>query len=268
MYCAQCGKENPDNALSCSSCGRPLARPGAPAGPPKTSGMAIASLVLGILGFLCGLPAIPGLILGIMALRRINRSAGRLGGNGLAIGGIVTSGIALVIAVLAAMLMPALAGGRGGPLKAPSINNLHNIGIALKMYQMDWPGQYPSSLAELCSDYLRDESILVDPADEGPVPLGDRGFPCSYEFVGSLPAARLRPGVIVCYTRTGINPAGRTVLRADGSVMFVHEETLHDPTMPPDVSLRDSYEVVVEALGARLTPERDAELRRFYEVEH
>jgi prepilin-type processing-associated H-X9-DG protein len=74
--------------------------------------------------------------------------------------------------------------------------------------------------------------------------------------------------VIVCYTRAAIYPGGRNVLRADGSVRFVQEETLHDPTMPPDVSLRDSYEVVVEALGARLTPERDAELRRFYEVEH
>jgi hypothetical protein len=267
MYCARCGKENAENAQFCGSCGKAMPQPCA-AAEAKTCGLAIASLVLGILGFLCGLSAIPGLILGIMALRRINRSAGRLRGKGLATGGIVTSGVALVMLILAAMLMPALARPRAEARNAVSARNLHIIGIALEMYQTDWGSQYPPSLAELCPDYLRDESILVDPGDKAPVRLGNRGLRCSYEFVGSLPAGRLRRGVIVCYTRTGINPAGRTVLRADGSVRFVQEETLHDPTMPPDVSLRDSYEVVVEALGVSLTPERDAELRKFYEVEH
>src|ERR1035437_4067181 len=50
----------------------------------KTSGMAIASLVLGILG-ICGITALVGLILGIVALVKINRSGGRLSGQGLAI---------------------------------------------------------------------------------------------------------------------------------------------------------------------------------------
>src|SRR5437867_6430884 len=45
----------------------------------KTSGLAVSSLVLGILGVLsCGLTALVGLILGIVALARINRSGGRL----------------------------------------------------------------------------------------------------------------------------------------------------------------------------------------------
>src|SRR5262245_7388536 len=41
--------------------------PAAAAAPPKTSGMAIASLVLAVLG-MCGLTAIVGLVLGIVAL--------------------------------------------------------------------------------------------------------------------------------------------------------------------------------------------------------
>src|SRR5438552_4054596 len=50
----------------------------------KTSGMAIASLVLGILGF-CGITAIVGLILGIVGLNQINRSNGQIRGKGLAV---------------------------------------------------------------------------------------------------------------------------------------------------------------------------------------
>jgi hypothetical protein len=56
----------------------------------KTSGLAIAALVCGIAG-LCtaGLGGIAGLILGIVGIRKINRSAGQLKGKGLAIGGII-----------------------------------------------------------------------------------------------------------------------------------------------------------------------------------
>jgi hypothetical protein len=55
------------------------ASPGAPPPLPaaqaalKTSGMAIASLVLGVLG-ICGITALVGLILGIISLVKINRS--------------------------------------------------------------------------------------------------------------------------------------------------------------------------------------------------
>src|SRR5688500_2776612 len=46
--------------------------------PPKTSGMAIASLVCGILGLFCGgLTAIIGVVLGVVSLVRINRSQGK-----------------------------------------------------------------------------------------------------------------------------------------------------------------------------------------------
>ena len=76
--------------------------PSAPA-QPKTSGLAIASLVLGIAG-LCtvGLGSIAGVILGIAALVRIGRSGGQLAGRGLAIGGIIASIVTLLVWVVAA----------------------------------------------------------------------------------------------------------------------------------------------------------------------
>ena len=59
---------------------------------PSNSGKAVASLVLGILSLFCNILAgLPALIVGLLALRDIGRSRGRLGGNGLAIAGIVSA---------------------------------------------------------------------------------------------------------------------------------------------------------------------------------
>ena len=81
--------------------------PAAPPVQPRTSGLAVASLVCGI-GSLCtlGLTALPGLIMGIVAVRKVNRSAGQLRGSGMAIGGIVTS----VVGLLALVVVAACAG--------------------------------------------------------------------------------------------------------------------------------------------------------------
>jgi len=74
--------------------------PAVPAGPfpalPPTSGLAVASLVLGIFS-LCtlGLTAIPGLIVGIVGLGRVRRSGGRLAGRGVALAGIIVSLVGL-----------------------------------------------------------------------------------------------------------------------------------------------------------------------------
>ena len=80
----------------------PVYQPGVPVPPvytpPPANGLAIASLISGI--FLC-IGSIPAVIMGHMALGRINRSQGAQGGRGLAIGGIVMgwAGIALLLLI-------------------------------------------------------------------------------------------------------------------------------------------------------------------------
>jgi len=70
--------------------------------PPQNDGKAIASLVLGILslvgcfGMLAGIPAI---VLGFMSRRDIARSGGTMGGDGLALGGIVTGILSTLLSV-------------------------------------------------------------------------------------------------------------------------------------------------------------------------
>jgi hypothetical protein len=78
---------------------------GAPGGA-KTSDLAIASLVAGILG-LCtaGLGGIAGLVLGIVALRKIGRSGGALRGRGLAIAGLIVSVCTVLLWVLAVVVV-------------------------------------------------------------------------------------------------------------------------------------------------------------------
>jgi Domain of unknown function (DUF4190) len=92
-----------------SQTGKPIVV-GIPVPPPvpeKTSRKAVASLVLGILGLLTAflligvLFGIIGLILGIKALGQIQRSMGKLGGKGIATAGVVCSGIAVSLLVLA-----------------------------------------------------------------------------------------------------------------------------------------------------------------------
>ena len=71
----------------------PLATLVPAAGAKKISSMAIASLVCGLLGFLL-LPAIAGIVLGILGIGQIRRSRGRIAGTGIALAGLVISCIA------------------------------------------------------------------------------------------------------------------------------------------------------------------------------
>ena len=91
-----------------------------PPATPKAGGLAIAALVCGSVGAFLALVGIctfgitaalgiivgiVGLILAIVAMRRIRRSAGQMGGRGLAIGGLATSIAAVVLGLLIAATM-------------------------------------------------------------------------------------------------------------------------------------------------------------------
>lgn len=68
----------------------------------KVSGLAVASLVLGIF-WVCGLGSILAAVFGIVSIRQINQSDGRLRGKGLAIAGLVL-GILGVLFVAASLI--------------------------------------------------------------------------------------------------------------------------------------------------------------------
>src|SRR5688572_15209934 len=107
--------------------------------PPKPSGLAIASLVLAILGFCTGgLTGLIGLILGITAVIGINKSQGRISGSGLAIAGIVVGALSMLCLPLQiAMFLPAFTQARLGVKNARATGNLHQIDGALRQYAND-----------------------------------------------------------------------------------------------------------------------------------
>ena len=136
-------------------------------GPTTTSVMAIVSLVLGVLGFCTlGLGGLIGVILGIVALVSINKSAGRLGGQGLAIGGIVVSGAGLIAGLLVvapAMLIPALASAQQSARSAKSIASLRQVSVAAESYASDYSDYLPRSddWVDLLDAYVQDADAVV-----------------------------------------------------------------------------------------------------------
>jgi len=76
-------------------------QPTSPAPAPKTSGHAIAGLLVGLGGLCtCGVGGIAGLILSIVALKKIDASRGTLGGRGLAIAGIIASAVCILVGLV------------------------------------------------------------------------------------------------------------------------------------------------------------------------
>lgn len=122
--------------------------PGVPAaGRPQTSGLAVTSLVLGVLSLFCSIiTAIPGLIVGLISLSQIKKSGGRLTGRGLAIAGIsISSAMIVMIPIMAALLLPALGSARSKAREAQCLNNLKQIGLGLAQYSEDYGGHLPEA---------------------------------------------------------------------------------------------------------------------------
>ncbi len=166
----------------------PIPANASPAGPVKSSGLAVASLVCGALGFLC-LPALASLVLGIIALIKIRRSEGRLGGQPFAIIGMCLSGFMLITAVPigAGLMLPALARAKSKAQSIHCINNLKQIGLAARIYSNDNKEMFPPDFLSM-SNELVSPKILVCPADTRHTPAAswadfDPRKNLSYDFV-------------------------------------------------------------------------------------
>ena len=149
---------------------------------PKTSGLAITSLVLGILSclglfLLLGIPPILGVVFGIISLGKIKKSDGLIQGKGLAIAGIITSCMSFfmvaVFGILAAMLMPALAKSRAKAMQVQSKNNLKQIGINIHFNLTD---QLDKDVATLPPLHLALDGISST----------DRFFNKEYQYSGEI----------------------------------------------------------------------------------
>jgi Domain of unknown function (DUF4190)/GYF domain 2/Protein of unknown function (DUF1559) len=113
---------------------------------PESCGLAVAALACGAIGMMTCITAPVGLVLGFMAHSRIRASNGRLTGSGLATTGIVLSLIAVLLWLLlipTAVLLPALSQAKQNAQRINCVNNLKQLGLAVRIYSTDNQDQYP-----------------------------------------------------------------------------------------------------------------------------
>ena len=228
-----------------------------PLPPPQTSGLAIASLVCGIVGFVsCGLGGLVGLILGIWAMVKITDNPLKRKGRGLAIAGICVSAVSLLIGLFVGatmgLTMPALGRARTEARKAACMGNQHNLGLSFAMYSNDY-FVLPPDLDALYPEYV-DALGTFDCPGRGGGWTSHPGVEASgsYRYVGALNPA-VDPSVIIMYDKAGNHADGRVALFVDAHVEFVREE-----------DLAASLELVKEAGWDEYSEERKEEIEAFY----
>ena len=202
--CPNCRGNLADFVAVCPYCGvsMPVAQIPQPqsawTAPPQNSGKAIASLVSALVFFLWPVSAIAAVVLGHLALSDIKRSAGRLTGQGLAVGGLVLGylGISVIpLLIILAIAIPNLVRSRMAANEASAAGSLRTYNAALVAYAEQCPNQgYPPSLkylgpgsdkADKCAQADLVDSLL---GRELPAKSGYRFYytPSSYDAAGHV----------------------------------------------------------------------------------
>lgn len=162
--------------------------------PARTSRLAIASLILGLLGFLI-LPALAGLVCGIVGMVAVQRSAGALKGFGLALAGTIVSVLMLalipVMAIVAGITLPALAKAKSKAQTIMSMNNVKQLNLAALLYSSDSNDTFPAATnwCEALQPYIGgNQKVFLRPEDQ------QSDIRSSYGFNAAL-AGRKTPSV-------------------------------------------------------------------------
>ncbi len=181
----------------------------------RQTGLAVATLVLGIIGLVACLPAgIIAIVTGIIALVRIGNQPQRYGGQGMAIAGLVCGCASIITtALLASILVSSLARARELSKRIVCATNMEAIGVAMGQYAADNNFQGQIGLDELIhGGYLtRDQTIC--PAS---------GLDLSNYIVARRPAQE-RPAnetILVYEPLSNHGGEGGVFLYGDGHVMF------------------------------------------------
>ena len=162
-YCITCGNQIQDgNATFCPKCGTklspaekpPTAPPySAPTPPitPSTNGLAIVSLVCGLLFFVFP-AAVAAIIFGHISRSDIRRSGGRKTGAGMALAGLILGyiGVAIIpiVLIVAAIAIPNLLRAKMAANEASAVASLRLLDVAVMNYS-NTHGKFPETLADI-----------------------------------------------------------------------------------------------------------------------
>jgi len=205
-----------------------------PAPPARTSGLAIASLILGILSFcLPGVGSLAAVGTGIGGL--VGTRERRASGRGLAIAGLVLGLFTLVIEtpVLVAVWVPAMSKGIEAAHRIQCAENIKTLGASLTSYAEGHDNKYPEELDDLTklpspppvTAYVCPSDSKKAPASSPPESTAadiNSGSHCAYVYVGSGMRTTDDPHVVILYEPMGNhNHEGMNVLFADGQCRWL-----------------------------------------------
>ena len=141
--------------------------PAAPT-PPRTSTQAVWSLVLGILSNTCLwlLGSIPAILLGIAAIKNIDRSGGTLKGRGIGIAGIVTGSVGILVGlfsvgIVAALALPAYHQVRNQAKLTRQMSQIKQITLGCRLHASENAGAFPADLEALVESGHLDAPVLI-----------------------------------------------------------------------------------------------------------
>jgi hypothetical protein len=147
--------------------------------PVPSFGLAVASMVLGILSFFTfGLTAIPAVICGHISYSKIKKATGRTSGNGFAKVGLVTGYFSLLfIAAFVLGVAPTIFTEVQDRKQAEKcLNEGHQIAVACQRYATNHQGNFPPTLDQLVPEYLPDKHIFECQLRKNQPPTGYNYF--------------------------------------------------------------------------------------------
>ncbi len=140
-----------------------------PANQPRTSPQAIWSLVLGILSNTCLwiFGSIPAISLGILSIRKIDQNPQEVGGKGIAIAGIITGSVGVLVGLtavgmIAAIMVPAFSTMERNAQLTKQSSEIRQLVMACHAYASDSNEQFPPNLQTLVDEgYLDTDELLT-----------------------------------------------------------------------------------------------------------
>ena len=259
--CVECGFVGWSDVEHCKACGAPLGQrshdlpsptpvynssydePDHEEGPKK--GLAIAALVLGIIGFFTAgilfAGAITGIILACIAMSRAKRDPWQYGGHGIAVAALVLNIVALVsfvpMGIIAAIAVPNLLASRRAANEGAAQSSLRTLHAAEATYQATKGAGNFGTLSELAAEGLIDSRLAT-------------GTRSGYKFTVELTTNEMNyPGFAVVgvpMTYGGVEATGIRSFYVDetgvirGGDKFGRPATKED--LPVDSSDRDFYD--------------------------
>ncbi len=221
---------------------QPPMQPGAPSGQSAVSGLAVTSLILGILALpMTCLAGIPAIICGHMGLSRIKRSGGALRGGGMALAGLIMGYVGTALSLIAVPIILSLAMPVFSKIQEQAqitkiSNDIRQVFLACELLSQDsedwgFPESMQALQDELVEDgYVDDEGVFNLPQERMGSHIDDDAE--GRLFILLTPGAvmdSLEADTPVLVSTVAFSRHKRIVVFADGSVEVIPEDEIHMP---------------------------------------